>query len=82
MPNETTFAIGARVRLRADSADYWADPKLRLRARKGVTATVLHVLGARLPPLQRSYAVVFESVGQLNPRCQVVPVRELEAVDV
>jgi hypothetical protein len=72
------FVVGDRVRLRASGAENWIDPKLRLRARKGIPATVKIVVGARLPNRERSYRIEFDAIGRMRPMSEVIHVRELE----
>ncbi len=74
------FDVGARVRLRAESADRWADPKLMRRAKAQRAATVTAVIGTALPVRRRSYRIEFDRVGRERAFSETIPIYELEAI--
>lgn len=75
------FAVGDRVRLRADGAENWIDQKLRLRALRGIPATVTAIVGTALSPRERSYRIEFDRISRLAPITEVIPMLELEVTD-
>lgn len=70
------FKPGDRVILDPKGAEEWIDPKLRLRARDRCRATIRNAV-----PTAEGYRVDFDTTGRKRPLSEIIPARELVAVD-